>query len=243
MRVAYRNLVDNVVPVASSEIVGRPITNVQDQRLAVKWGSNTSTTHTVLIDLGAPYNINSIAILGHNIATATSVIVSANSVNTWPGATSQTIVHNTDIMLKFFTIETYRYWRFEFTGQASIEVGRLWLGEYLTIDPSSLLNFSVIKKRSDNVIHSKNRQKWASPGISWRQFKLSFPPTSEAMIQSISNMYDEIGNHSSLIFCNFDTIRNYSLVEPCYVSIDGEIGFKHTNVQKYEWDLSLEEEK
>jgi hypothetical protein len=136
----------------------------------------------------------------------------------------------------------YKYWRFYF-GQGSVQIGRLWLGDYLSIDPSCLTDFKVEVKNSDTVIHGKNRQKWAVVGEEWRRFELNFPRTEENMIYEISNMFDYVGNFRSILFMNFDEIRDYKLVEPCYVSIDGEIQFNHTHRMGWQYSISLEEEK
>jgi len=124
-----------------------------------------------------------------------------------------------------------------------IQIGRVWIGNYLTINPSSLLDFKVTKKRSDVVIYGKDRQKFAVPGVGWRRIELSFPRTESAMVDSIFAMYKEIANHKSVIFCNFDTIRSYKIVEPMYCSIDGEIGFKHISRMGFQYQINFEEDR
>jgi len=123
-----------------------------------------------------------------------------------------------------------------------IGLGRVWLGDYLTIDPSSLLDFIVTKKRSDVVIYGKDRQKFAVPGVGWRHFSFNFPVTDHIMVERIITMFKSVGNHKSFIFCNFDTIRGYDLVEPCYVSIVGGITFTHDQRMRFLYSLELEED-
>jgi hypothetical protein len=118
----------------------------------------------------------------------------------------------------------------------------LWIGDYIQIDPSSTNDFQVIKKRDDTVVYGKNRQKYASIGNGWRRFELTFPRTAGTTLTAIQTLYDTVGNHSSFIFCNFNDLRTYPLVDPCYVSIDGEMGFSHTTRQFYTYGLSLEED-
>jgi len=123
-------------------------------------------------------------------------------------------------------------------------VGRLWIGNYLTISPSSLLNFKVDLKQNDTVVFSKSGQKFATPGITWREFSLSFPVSESSMISSIKTMFESVGNHNSVIFCNFDSISDdYPIVSPCYCSLDGDIGFTHNESQKYSYSLKLRENK
>jgi hypothetical protein len=188
--------------------------------------------------------VNTVAVLGHNIKTGTTVKIQANNSNEWGDPPVNTILTvNPETILNFYSSTYYyKYWKFYF-GQGLVEIGRLWLSEYLTINPSSLLDFKVTKKRSDTVIHGKNRQKWASEGVGWRRFELIFPRTEEAMIYLLTKMYDTVGNHSSIIFANFDTLRDWILTEPCYCSIDGDLALTHTHRMGFTYTLNMEEEK
>lgn len=254
MRVAYTNLIDSLSStsiLASSEDSSYPLTNVQDQRLTVKWHSEDATTHTVVIDLGATAACSIFAVLSHNLtATGTVTVVGNDDIAsglTWVTSgesSTQTITYNAGPMLTFVSPISNRYWKFTFSGQTQngIEIGRLWLGSYLTISPSSLDDFTVTKKRDDTVVYGKNRQKYASVGNTWRAFTLTFPKTNGSMLTSIQTFYDTVGKHSSFIFCNFDSIRTYPLVDPCYCSISGDVGFSHAGRQYYTYSLELEED-
>ena len=63
------------------------------------------------------------------------------------------------------------------------------------------------------------------------------------MIEKIQTMYDFSGNHSSMIFMNFDTLKDYKIVLPVYCSIDGDVTFGHRGRQKYVYSLNLEEDR
>jgi hypothetical protein len=190
--------------------------------------------------------VNTAAILGHNLDTATlTAKIQASDNNYWTDPpVDETLTISPTTILKFLSdTYYYKYWRFYFPeGLSALDIGRLWLGDYMTIDPSSLTDFKVIKKRSDTVIHGKDRQKWASEGVGWRRIEMNFPPTEETMIRKLTNFYSEVRNHSSFIFMNFDSIREYALVEPIYCSIDGSLGFTHDNRMKFSWSLNIEEE-
>lgn len=242
MRISYCNYFDDATIEASSSTTAGPIANTQDQRLSNKWIATAVTAQTVTIDLGVATAITSFAILGHNITSAATVVFNGGTT-TAVSSIVETLTHNEGIMLAFDTAQEYRYWELVISDNpVAVEIGRIWLGSYITIDPSSTLNFKVTKKRSDVVIHGRNRQKFASIGIGWRRFELSFPRTEEAMIRLLTQLYDEVGNHSSFIFCNFDTIRDYTLVEPCYVSLDGEMGFVHKERMGFTYSMNMEEE-
>jgi len=250
MRIAYDNLIlAATAPTAVTEDSAYPVTNVQNQRLAKVWRSTSTTGQTIVCDIGSAQDVNTVAILGHNFTSSATLEIQANTANTWvtPGW-STALTCNEGVILKFLAAsQTYQYWRYTIEDStqtdAYVEVGLLWLGTYLTIDPSSLLNFTVTKKRSDTVVYGRDRQKYATEGVGWRSFDLSFPRTGGTALTNVLTMYDTAGNHSSVIFCNFDSDRSYEIVEPCYCSIEGEIDFRHTRYMDFEWSLKLEEDR
>jgi hypothetical protein len=255
MRIAYNNFIDALSSasiLASSEDSSYPVTNTQDQRLTTKWYSEDATTHTVVIDLGATTSCSIFAIMSHNLSTGGTVVVNGNDdilpnlVWTTSGQSStQTITYNADMLLLFVTPIANRYWQFTFSGQSQngIQIGRLWIGDYIDISPSSLDDFTVTKKRDDIVVYGKNRQKYASIGNTWRQIELTFPRTKPSSLSAIYTFYDTVGKHSSFIFANFDTLRGYELVEPMYCSIADDMGFSHARNQFYTYSLTLEEDR
>ena len=250
MRIAYTNLIDSgSAPTALTENSAYLTSSLQNQRLAKTWRSTSPTAQTIVCNLGSALAVNTIAVLGHNLSGSAAVTVEAHASDSW-GAPSFTtsMTYNSAAILKFLASnETYQYWRFTLDDATNsdgyVEAGRIWLGTYLTIDPSSLLNFTVIKRRSDTVVYGRDRQKYATEGVGWREFNLSFPRTSGTALTSVLTMYDTVGNHSSVIFCNFDTSRAYEIVEPCYCSIVGEMDFRHTRHMRFDWSLTLEEDR
>jgi hypothetical protein len=197
--------------------------------------------------LDKDYHVNTAAILGHNIKSGTTVKIEANNSNVWGApelSETFSFVASDATILRFLSeVKVYKYWRFSFTGQASVQAGRLWLGEYLQVNPSSLLDLTVSKKRSDVVVYGRDRQKFANPGVGWRQVSAKFPKTNPNMIYRLEQFHDHVGNHSSFIFCNFDTSREFPLVEPLYGSLSDNLSFNHTDRQKYTYSLNIEEDK
>jgi hypothetical protein len=252
MRMAYLNLIDDIAASAFTALgsaVGYPIENVQEQRLSVRWRSAAVTAQTVIIDFGTEQTVTTAAILGHNIsssATASSILLSARADTGFTaGNVIATLTRNENAILKFFTGAPFRYFQFSIDDPSNtdgyLDIGRLWLGDYITVSPSSLLGFTVIKRRSDMVSFGKNRQKFATPGENWRRFEFAFPPTGGSALTAIQTMYDAVGNHSAFVFTNLDTDYSYPLVYPCYVSIDGDLTFTHDKYQRYAYGLQMEE--
>ena len=107
MRVTYPNYIDNLISsniTASSALIDYPAVNVTDQRLSTLWKTNASTTQSIIFDLGSALPVTTIAVLGHNLASSTTINVYANTSNSWSSpAYSTTLTWNSDIILKFIT--------------------------------------------------------------------------------------------------------------------------------------------
>ena len=250
MRISYTNHIDSATaPTCLTTDLLYPASNMQNQRLSKRWRSTSATGQTIIIDLGSPKAVNTIALFGHGFTTSATLSINGNAANSWTAPSVVTsLTALTGPILKYLAASvTYRYWRFNLSdtsaANAYIELGRPWLGEYLTIDPASLDTFTVSKRRSDTVTYGRDRQKYATQGVGWRSFSLSFPKTGGAMLNAIQTMYDTVGNFNSVIFSNFDSSRSYPIVEPVYASIVGDIDFAHTRAQKYTYSLTLEEDR
>lgn len=252
MRIAYNNLINGIESTAitaSTEDFLYPVDNLLSQRLAKPFRTQDASAQTVIFDLGTPQSVNTIGILGHNFTSSATMTIEANAANSWGSASvSTTLTWIDGAIIKYLaSSESYRYWRVSVSDATNtdgyLNIGVVWLGEYLTIDPASLLNFSVSKMRDDTVVYGRGRQKYASVGVGWREFDLSFPRTGGTMLTAIQTMYDTVGNHTSMIFANFDELRTYPLVEPVYCSIVGDLGFTHTRRMQFEWSLRLQEDR
>lgn len=247
MRIAYTNEIDSASALtASTSLSGYPASNAQDQRLGLKWKSSTATSQNVVVQFASttsnPFQV--IAICGHNLTSACTVTFEANSEDSWgaPAFTTSLTVLDGVIINYLASQQEYMYGRFVFSGQASLEIGRLWLSNFITIDPSSTLAFTVTKKRSDNVDYGKHRQKYSTEGVGWRAVNLTFPPTKGTTLTNIQTVIDAVGRHSSFIFSNFDDIRTYPLVDPLYCSFTSDVTFNHTRGMKFGYPLSMEED-
>lgn len=250
MRIAYKNLIDaGSAPTASTTDLLYPVENLQNQRLSKRWRSTAPTAQTIVVNLGSAQAVDTVAILGHNLSGSAAVTIEAHTSDLWtaPALSAITLTYSEGAILRYFgSAATFQYWRFILDDPSNadgyVEVGRPWLGTFLAINPSSLDAFTVTKKRSDTVTYGRDRQKYATEGIGWREFNLSFPRTSGSALTAIQTMYDTVGNHGSMIFSNFDERRDFPIVEPCYASILGEIDFHHGGFMQFLWGIILEED-
>lgn len=247
MRIAYTNLIEPLLAssiTSYTDVIGFEVTKIQNDQLTSYWRTSTATAQTVVFDIGSGVSLNTVGVLGHNIATATTVTIQANATNSWGSpSVSQVITWNSKIMLYFFaSLQTYRYWRFLFGSQGTLQIGKLWLSSYLTIDPSALLDFKVTKKDGSLTTKGKGKQKFSVIGSTWRKFSLTFPRTPNALIDSLEDMYDVTGQYNPVIFCNFNDIRTYQIVEPCFCSFTTDLTFKHEEYMQFSYSIDLEED-
>ena len=250
MRIAYTNLIDaGSAPTALTADLLYPVANMQNQRLSKRWRSTSPTAQTIVVNLGSAQAVNTVAILGHNLSGSAAVTIEAHTSDSWgtPALSAITLTYNAGAILKYLTTsQTFQYWRYIIDDPTNtdgyVEVGRPWLGTFIAINPSSLDAFTVTKKRSDIVTYGRDRQKYATEGVGWRNFNLSFPRTGGSALTAIQTMYDAVGNHGSVIFSNFDNLRTFEIVEPCYTSIVGEIDFRHGGFMQFLWGITLEED-
>ena len=250
MRIAYTNLIDaGSAPTALTTDLLYPVENMQNQRLSKRWRSTDASAQTIVVNLGSAQAVDTVAILGHNFSGSAAVTIEAHTSDSWgtPALSAITLTYDAGAILSYFgSAATFQYWRFILddpnNADGYVEVGRPWLGTFLAIDPSSLDSFTVTKKRSDTVTYGRDRQKYATEGVGWRAFNLTFPRTAGTSLTAVQTMYDTVGNHGSVIFSNFDSLRIYPIVEPCYSSIVGEIDFRHGGFMQFLWGIQLEED-
>ena len=246
MRIIYSNLFDNYTLVESQEDENYPVENVQDIRLATVWRTETASASSIVIDAGtgATITCDCCAVLAHNFSTAATITIQANTADTWvtPGLSSA-VTYREDIMVLFFTSSPFRYWRFYFdeTGNADgyYEIGRLFLGTYLQIDPSSAVEFPEKHLRSDRISFSISGQPYSDQGLEHIELDYKFGRSSDSMKSKIETMYGSVGLWKPILFTNYDT--TYSVIPPIYVSIVKEIVFEHLEFDYWKYSLSLRE--
>jgi len=249
MRIAYVNLIDDATLTPVSEDLIYPVENVQNQRLAKPWRTTSLTGVSVVADLGGTASVMMAAILGHNLTTSATLTISGNTTSSFVAPSYTTSMTSVDgIILKYFgAAQELRYWQYTIEDPtntaAYVEVGRLWLGVFLQVEPTSTVDFSVNKRRSDTVTYGRGRQKYATEGVGWRAFDLSFDYVAGTALTAVQTLVDTVGLHSSFIFSNFDSSLDYDIVLPCYVSIADELGFRHKQHMAFGYTLKLEEDR
>ncbi len=187
---------------------------------------------------------DSAAILNHNLSADATIKIQGNDFDSWNGPPlDTTMAWREDTIVTYMSSASYPFWRFYITNQnvddGYFEVGRFMLGEYLQVDPSSLVEFPEKHPRNDRQAFSKSNQFYADQGSGWRELKYKFVNTNNTMKDKIETMWNLNGKHTPLLLMNYDT--SFSVIEPLYCAIIKDITFGHLLHDRWEYNLDLRE--
>jgi len=235
VRILYNNKVDDADAITSSTEEGDyPDTNIQTTSLTEVWRATSCASEYIQVDAGsgATFTADTVAVAGHNISSSATITLTAGSSTTVivssPSVT-ETVTYREGIMLKYFTSTADRYWRLTIADAANtdgyVEVGRLGLGAYLEMDPSSLVEFPMEKLRTDNVAYSITNQIYGDKGEAFLKISYDFPRTSASAKSAVETFYDDVGLHTPFFFSNFTS--DFTIIEPIYAVLGEPITFNY----------------
>lgn len=247
MRIIWQNLLDDYTLTESQEDENYPIENVQDIRLAKKWRTKTASAASIVLDAGTGLTItcDCCAVLEHNLDNASAeVYIQAHASDSWgTPSLSSLITCTAGIMVKFFESTTKRFWRFYIDNLTNplgyYEIGRLFLGEYLQISPSSFVEFPEKHPRSDRISFSITNQPYSDEGLEHKELDYRFEYCSAGMKNSIETMWGSCGMWKPLILLNYD--ETYTVIPPLYCAIIEPIIFEHLTFDRWNFALELRE--
>ena len=184
------------------------------------------------------------AIVNHNLSADATIKIEGNDYDSWNGPpVSETMTWRAETIVKFITSVSYPFWRFSITDPnvngGYFEVGRLVLGEYLQIDPSSLVEFPEKHPRSDQQHFSVSNQIYTDEGIEHKEFDYRFEHAGGTTKTAIETMWNSCGKFKPLLLMNYDT--SYATIPPLYASVTNDIIFEHLKFDKWSFDISLRE--
>ena len=244
MRILYSNLWDLYTLTESQEDANYPVENTQDTRLVKVWRTDTASASTIVLDAGTGLTItaDSCAVINHNFSGSSETRIQAHASDSWGTPSVNTVVtYRAGTMVLFFTSAAFRFWRFSFDDTTNAdtfyEVGRLMLGEYLQVDPSSLIEFPEKHIRNDRVAFSRSNQHYADQGSGWKELSYQFQDSDDTMKGKVETMWNTVGKFKPLLLMNYDT--TFSVIEPLYCSVVDDIIFTHKKYDRWDYSLSL----
>ena len=184
------------------------------------------------------------AIVNHNLSADATIKIEGNDYDSWNGPpVSETMTWRAETIVTFITSVSYPFWRFSITdpnvNDSYFEIGRLVLGEYLQIDPSSLIEFPEKHPRSDQMSFSLSNQPYGDIGVEHKELDYRFENATDSMKSSIETMWGSVGKFKPVLFLNFDT--QFSVIPPLYCSLNNDIIFESRKFSKWNFELNLRE--
>ena len=245
MRILWNNLWDLYALTESQEDAAYPVENTQDSRLAKVWRTATPSAANIKIDagLGQLITCNSAAIIAHNFSSSATLAIQAATAPTWTVAFNTALTFREGTIVKYFDSQSFRCWLFSFSDNSNpdgyYEVGRLFLGAYLQVDPSSLVEFPEEHVRTDNQKFSRSNQLYADEGIGYKQLRYKFEAASASAKTLMEALWDGVGKHTPFLLMNYD--ETFTVIEPLYCAITENVVFQHKKYDLWDFELVLRE--
>ena len=122
--------------------------------------SADGTSVTFDINLGSAQRVRAFAMLDHNLGSTGTIRLQGNSSASWGSSPfDETITWASPSVTLFFDA-TYRYWRLTLTDSSAtyIEVGKLFLGDYLELPHRSAAHLPWDEDTEKNVLESTSNR-------------------------------------------------------------------------------------
>jgi hypothetical protein len=185
----WENKVDEAsLLTASTEVSNFPVDNIQNTVRQETWRTEDITSENVVIDMGTGVTLlpQSFCLSYHNLTSSAVVKLQANATDVWTSpSVNQTVstswVFNTDtaFVLDLGLSVAYRYWRvvIEDTNNTDdyLEIGRIYLGDFLEIDKGASESFSEDDKDTSNTDITISGAAYSDEGYTSRIYDIFFP--------------------------------------------------------------------
>lgn len=245
MRILYNNVFDDYTITAATENANYPASNIQDPRLSRYTRTTALSSQTWDIDTTTAIQPDTIVIDNHNITSGATIQIRA-SVNSDYSTTdfSATITHDSGTMIKFFTPgSTYRYWRLFITDAANtdlyIKMGRVFMGNYLQLTPSSKIPFDDARETTSKTYFSQTNQVYGNEGEDYIIRNYEFSSISSTMRDSIDTFQNTVDVVYPFYFVNTD--EDYSVFPVLYCVLQSKINFKAVGNSQFTYTMSIRE--
>lgn len=200
MRILWDNEYDlsgNTIT-ANSESSVYGLSNLDDYQLVKVYRSTGDSAEWVKIDAGAGNTITATcaAICSHNLTSGATIKIQGHTADSWVTPdVDESFTHDDGNMVKTFSSAAKRYWRFSFADGSNpdgyIEIGRLFLGTYLTLDdpytdfPYEILDTSIVDE-------SITGQSFGDEGITRRSYSFNWNHWTNTEKANIITMFEDV---------------------------------------------------
>lgn len=168
-----------------------------EQLTTLKEWRGASTSHAIVIDAGAAVAVDTLAICGNNVTrnlACTSVVVQANSSDSWGSPAFSVTMASTDIdqdnqfgLKTFSSTQTYRYWRLTFAnttaGATYAGISKMFLG--LRTEVSVDLGWSMGLQSRDEMFEGLYGQTWVNERNQQKLLSLPFTVLNKTEMEAL----------------------------------------------------------
>lgn len=252
MRFYWNNYIDSATTVitSSSENTDLPDDNVADSRKGKVWRTGTSTAaEWIKFDLGSALDVDGFIVFNHTLDENDSAInIEGHTADSWgtPDVTAAISIsdENETGAQKWSSAQSKRWWRFEFTKQASgdaIDIGRLFLGDvYDTTEAPDSDGYSDETVDLSTQQRSIDGQTYDYIKNEYQKLRVKFTACSLAQAKQLKTIYDAVGTHTPF-FVQIDQSASDGIREVIhYVKFTNPL---KRNVHSYDgelkWNLTL----
>lgn len=200
------------------------------------------------------WTVDAVALAGHNFGADAVIRLEGNNWDIWSysqdGSAASFLIRETltwqeDVIAKFITERQLQWWRVTVTDpnndDAYVELGRVILGQYLQVTPSSFLEWPQEQQRTDRFQYSQGRQLYADVGVATKSMRYQFPETDDDQKQLMQKMYASVGMHTPFMFTNYNT-ASWDRVPPTYVHLAAPLTFTSIG-DRWRYEMVLQEVK
>ncbi len=209
-RFAYRNNVTNdatdIQISSGGENPFYPLTNLKDPQ-ACKTFRSTDATSVIVFDFGYVANVTCVLALGHSVLGLEflTCTVEANSHDSWGAPAFSTSLTDIDteenFASVFFTAKSYRYWRLTFTGSSYVELGKIFIGDYLELTSNNVaIGFEHGKRDLSTTQKGRYGQRFIDTITDVKGFKGTIGLMTVAEQVSVAEVFNYCGISNPLWF-------------------------------------------
>lgn len=233
--------------------------NVVHPFVSKPWRTTGDTTENIVFDLGSAVAIDCIGVFAHNLTSAGTIRVQANTADSWGspaqdnGAVAMSpsaVDADGNVLGHFISFPSgwgaYRYWRLVFVDGSNpdgyIQIGRIAGGIYYEFDRNIQQSFAVeIMDPSETDRNVPGRQAYWRSRERFRRATVGFRFQDRTQTEKVEAIYRKIGNSNPCILA-LDP-DNYPSKDSMYCQMITPVQFTHQQIGYYDTGALVFEEK
>jgi len=238
---------DGTIGTPSTEEPEFPATDTQEDTLKLPWRTrNDSETAYIPNDLGVAYEIDFVAILGHNIPVgATIKAIGADDAGFSVEVVEETITYYAENIFHFFdTSRTKRYWKIQVADPDNpdnyIKIGTIVLGIFF--EPTCNFDWGQEEGYEDpsSIVYSDSEVLFAQKKPEMFAGDYGFESLSDADSEEIESLLDTCGHHKAFVICfDYDNPNTSSY----WVKLVNVSPLENMGIDTWGWKISIIEVK